>query len=109
MRKRAIEAYDLVGRELSWDILGIPVHERDLAELRADPGELRDERWLSIAWKKPEKECVPCWWLVNAADADKTKQPAFACRSLVCLTLELNQNKCADPSRRRTAIRSAKR
>ena len=84
-----------VGRELDWDILGVPVSEIELAEMKANPGELRDRRWKTIAWHKPEKESVPCWWLVNASEADKTKQPVFALRSLVCLTLELNQSKCA--------------
>ena len=51
---------------------------------------------------KPEKETVPCWWLVNATEPDKSKPPSLLCRSLACLTLELNQSKCATSVKLRT-------
>ena len=88
-----MKAYDSVGRELMWDILGVPVNETDLSALKTDPGRLRDRRWLSIDWKKPDKECAPCWWVVNAAWLDKARQPLFACRSLVCAKMEALEHK----------------
>ena len=65
--------------------MGVPVNEFDLAELKQDPGELQDKRWLSIAWKKPERETIQSWW------------------SLACLTLELKQSKCATSVKLRKA------
>ena len=83
--------------------MGVPVNEFDLAELKQDPGELQDKRWLSIAWKKPERETIQSWWLVNPTEVDKSKPPVFACRSLACLTLELKQSKCATSVKLRKA------
>ena len=61
---------------------------------------MQDQRWLSIAWKKPQKETEACFWLVNAAEPDKSKPPSLACR---CLDLELQQSKCATSLKLRKA------
>ena len=97
------EAYEAIGREMHWDVLGVPEHEADMVELRNDPGELQDKRWLQIAWKKPAKETDKCFWLVNATEPDKAKPPSLACRSLACLRLELERNKTASSVKLRTA------
>ena len=36
-----------------------------------------------------------CWWVVNAAEEDRSKPPSLLSRSLACLRLELNQTRCA--------------
>ena len=90
---RPTKAYISVGRDLMWYVLGAPVNEKDLSRLKADPGKLQDEWWSSMEWKRPDKESSPCWWVVNATEVDKTKQPLFACRSLVCLRIELDGRK----------------
>ena len=81
-----------------WDILGVPVNDADLAELTTNPGALQNQRWLSVGWKKPKKEAAPCWWLANAGEPNKAKEPVFVCRSLVCVMLELSQSKGFAPS-----------
>ena len=42
----------------------------------------------------PEKEISSCWWLINPKD-ESTSTPTLLCRSLTCMTLELNQNRIA--------------
>ena len=49
----------------------------------------------------PEKELDPCWWIVNDTEEDKSKEPTFLCRSLVCLRLELKQTRCATSAKLR--------
>ena len=58
------EAYEAIGRQMNWEILGICQSEGDLAQYLADPGTIADERWKALAWSKPEKDTMPCWWLV---------------------------------------------
>ena len=43
----------------------------------------------------------PCWWVVNAAEEDRSKPPSLLSRSLACLRLELNQTRCATSSKLR--------
>ena len=58
------EAYEAIGRQMNWEILGVCQSEGDLAHYLAEPGTLADERWKALAWLKPEKDTMPCWWLV---------------------------------------------
>jgi len=89
------DAYRSIGEEMGWDVLGAPICENDLFALRDDPGSLSEERWQRLQWQKPEDEASPCWFLVNAAEEDKTKVPLFCSRSVACLRLEINSHRMA--------------
>jgi hypothetical protein len=95
------EAYKAIAAQLEFDVLGV-APEVSIAELREDPGTLADQRWSQLEWQMPEKETDPCWWLTNTKD-EPSKRPSFLCRSLACMTLELNQNRVASTTKLRQA------
>ena len=57
-------AYILIGEEMKWEILGVCANEADIAQYLSEPGALADERWKQLSWEEPERETVPCWWIV---------------------------------------------
>ena len=57
---------------LGWYCLGICNEEVSLARYLNEPGALEEERWETLHWEEPEKETIPCWWIVNKDDPDKT-------------------------------------
>ena len=52
-----------------------------------------------MSWRKPDKESVPCWWLTNPHDEDRTHTPKLLSRSLATLRLELEQQRLATTSK----------
>ena len=49
----------------------------------------------------PANETLAFWWLINAAEMDKSKAPSLLSRSLACLRLELQASRCATSSKLR--------
>ena len=95
------DAYITIAREFRFDILGVICDDDNekWAELRADLGTLADGRWTQLSWRKPDKESVPCWWLTNPHDDDRTHTPKLLSRSLATLRLELEQQRLATTSK----------
>ena len=62
---------------------------------RENLGTLADERWMGLAWRMPEKETSPCWWLTNSCDSDRTQAPKLLCRSLACMRLQVQSDRIA--------------
>ena len=70
------EAYKATAREFRFDILGAVASEepeKDFVESREDIGTLHDQRWSCLKWKKPDNEDLPCWWLANPHEEDRTQ------------------------------------
>ena len=93
------EAYEGIGREMRWDVLGI-AEDSAITTFRDKPGTLAEKKWLDLSWHMPEKETQPCWWLVNPKD-DPSKPPSLLCRALACVRLELNSTRVASSSKLR--------
>ena len=93
--------YLSIGNQMGWDCLGICTDEASLAQYLDAPGTLEEARWKALLWEEPEKETVPCWWLVNPQEPDKKKPPSLLNRSLALVRIELSQNKVASTSKLR--------
>ena len=52
-------------------------------------------------WEEPEKETIPCWWIVNKDDPDKKKPPTLLARSIALVRIELCHNRVALTSKLR--------
>ena len=53
------EAYESIGREMEWDVLGVG-DEGAIAAYRNDPGTLADKKWSQLTWEMPPKETAAC-------------------------------------------------
>ena len=121
------EAYVTIGTQMNWEILGV-CESADLNQYLTEPGTLAEERWKALPWSKPERDTVPCWWLVrvvklakhtrptlaltvgihrssiaqvNPKETDKSKPPSLLNRSLALVKLELNANRVATTAKLR--------
>ena len=54
------ERYSAVARELGYDVLGKPMDDAEMEELRAEPGTLEQQHWKRVAWTEPLDESLPC-------------------------------------------------
>ena len=86
---------------MGWYCLGICTEEASLAQYLNEPGTLEEERWETLHWEEPEKETIPCWWIVNKGDPDKKKPPSLLARSLALVRVELSHNRVASTSKLR--------
>ena len=86
---------------LGWYCLGICNEEVSLARYLNEPGALEEERWETLHWEEPEKETIPCWWIVNKDDPDKKKPPTLLARSIALVRIELCHNRVALTSKLR--------
>lgn len=91
------EAYKYVADAFGYEILGKDSDEY-IDAFRAEPGALRDRFWEKFAWTKPVDETASCWWVANAAEADKTQTVQLKCKSVACLRLELQTARVATVS-----------
>ena len=73
----------------------------ELEEFRAQPGTLEQGHWKRVAWTQPLDECLPCWFLANASETDRTQEVKLVCRSLVGLEMQLKQDRCATSAKLR--------
>ena len=64
--------YIAVAKELGYDVLGKPLDDAEMEELRAEPGTLEQSHWKRVAWTEPLDESLPCWFLANASESDLT-------------------------------------
>ena len=97
---------------MHFDVLGV-APEKQFMAFKEDTGTLADEKWRPLEWTMPEDESVPCWFLTNAAEEDRSKRPTLLCRPLICLRVELAQSRIATGAKlkaeweRRSAVNSA--
>ena len=89
-----VEAYAAAAEELDWYFLGLgPDHDVD--EFREAPGLLSQRKWMDVAWRSPDKETTPCWWIVNHNGTDPHAKPRLICRSLASVHIEMKQHRFA--------------
>ena len=93
--KGSMERYTAVAKELGYDVLGKAMDDNELEEFQAEPGTLEQKHWKRVAWVEPLDDSLPCWFLANAAEADRTQEVKLVCRSLVGLEMQLRDNRCA--------------
>ena len=87
-------AYTLVAQEFGYHVLGKGSDEH-VDALRAEPGTLADRNWEKYTWVRPADESATCWWVANAAEANKKETTKLKCRSLTSLRLELQASRLA--------------
>jgi hypothetical protein len=95
------ERYHAVAKELGYDVLGTTNDEESLQTFCSSPGSLKERLWTRCSWRKPMDETCPCWWVANAASMDRQQKTKLVCRSLVGLSLEMNQGRIATTSKLR--------
>jgi len=101
------EAYQFVAKAFGYEILG-KASDEHIDAFRAEPGTLRDRFWEKYSWTKPVDETASCWWLANAAEADKTQTVKLKCRSVACLRLELQTVRVATVSKLKKGLGEAR-
>ena len=69
--------YEAIGTQMNWEILGVCHNEADLVHYLSEPGTLAEERWKALDWSKPERDTIPCWWLVLSGQIKSTTLPPF--------------------------------
>ena len=64
--------------------LGVPQDIAEFDRIRQTNPTLQSEPWSVTTWVTPSDDCVPCWWIVNAA-----LEEAQVCSIMQCCFLSL--------------------
>ena len=71
------QMYEAIGTQMNWEILGVCQNEADLVHYLSEPGALAEERGKALDWSKPERDTIPCWWLVFSGQIKSATLPPF--------------------------------